>query len=92
MTKPPRLVFQAKKELRDQLAAVTHADWFAQCLAYVRAEMLESSLTTEQLAGAKIFERTLLNLPDADLEPESFPTTGLNHDLEIIKVDPRQPH
>jgi len=82
MTTPQEL-FQENKELSTQLAAVIHSNWFAECLVYARAVMLDNSPTTEELAGAKKFREALIALAPI-AEPSNPPlTSGLHHDLSI---------
>lgn len=78
-------LFQENKDLTRQLSAVTHANWFTECLVYARAAMLESNLTAEELSGAKKFEDALIALA-ADPESEKPPvTSGLHHNIDVVK-------
>ncbi len=78
----PKLLFQKNKDLRDQLAAVTQSDWFAQCLVFARAEMLESGITADQLEGARRFVRVLVELPEVESTISEYPAPLLKHDFD----------
>lgn len=82
-------LFNKQKELRDQLAAVVHADWFKQCLVFIRGELMElPNMTTEQLKGAKSFEMVLLDFTDEEPDLATFPTPGIRHDLDARRGVP----
>ncbi len=75
--------FLRQKELREKLAAVTHADWFKQAMIYVRSELMSSKITTEELEGARKFEGLLMTIADFEVSEETAPKTGLHHDLDV---------
>lgn len=82
--------FNKNKALRDQLIAVINTDWFAECLLYVRSALIESSITAEQLAGAKRFQQELMTITDPEYkEPEPM-KTGLIHVIDNPKAERTQ--
>lgn len=86
-------LFQENKDLTRQLSAVTHANWFGECLVYARATLIEEKLTAEELNGAMKFEHALIGLA-ADPESEKPPvSSGLQHNIDVTrrtsKTDPQ---
>lgn len=77
--------FLRRKELREQLAAVTHADWFKEAMVFIRAEMMSSKVSTEELEGARKFEEVLMTIADFDTDNPAGPSTGLDHHLDDLK-------
>lgn len=84
-----KTLFMKDKELASQLAAVTHGEWFLKCLAYVKAEMMDTpGIMTEHLLGARKFEQILLTLADGEEEFQMHVlTSGLRHDLDTKRKD-----
>lgn len=80
--KTQKELLNENKELRDKLAAVTQADWFAVALAHVRAEMFGlDNLNAHHLKGAQIFERILVTLAAPDVAETEDLSSGLDHSI-----------
>lgn len=79
-------LFQHDKDLRDKWHAVIHSDWFAKVLVFARSELMQGGLSNEQLTGAQLFERTILELPEDAPAMKDPITSGLTHNLEITKT------
>lgn len=83
-------LFQKDEDLRKQLIAVTNADWFQKCLAFAKAEMMEDPRLNEQmLSGARLYESTLLGLPEIEGTNQEPLSSGLIH--EPPKLESRKP-
>jgi len=79
-------LFLVNKELSSQLAAVANSTWFGQCLLYVRGTIMEGNITSEELSGAKKFEKALMTLADSQyVAPEPL-RCKLNHAIDNPRV------
>jgi len=79
-------LFLKNKPLREQWAAVAHADWFAEVCTYARAVLMDTNaLSTEFLHGAIKFEDTLRELADEDSKAQEWAKPGLVHTLDNPK-------
>lgn len=83
-----RELFIQQKDLRDKLVAVVKQDWFLQCLAYAKAELMDSHCASaEELAGARAFESVLLTIGDEPDKIPPLPTSGLLYQEPVRKTD-----
>jgi hypothetical protein len=83
-------LFLKQQQLREQWLAIAKTDWFRQALVYAMGELMNApDVNTDNLKGARQYERILLGLGDDENQPpEQFPTSGLSHDLD---ARPRKP-
>ena len=83
----PKEILLKNKDLREKLSAVVHADWFAEALMYVWAEAAPNLGSADLTKGARIFQDTLLTLPDDEpVRPERI-KSGIKHDFDVVKED-----
>jgi hypothetical protein len=61
----------------DELMRQHDKRWFTVSIAYALAEMTSAHPSTEEVAGARRFIRTLINLPQATTEIAQFPKREL---------------
>lgn len=81
-------LFMKDEELKKQLAAVTHADWFLKCMAYAKATLMDRpGINTDHLLGARAFEAILLDLADEIPPDDKVPEiAGLQHNLDTRRI------
>lgn len=75
-------LFCKNKELYQQWAAVVSSDWYREVTVYARSEMMDSTLSSEQLAGAKMYERVLFDLTQIETPISEYPAPLLKHDFD----------
>lgn len=84
-----KILLSKNKELRDQWAAVCNQDWFKSILIYCESAMFSSSVTPEQLMGARRFQEILLTITDPAYESPDPIRCGINHGVDTIKKVPQ---
>lgn len=87
----PKQIFQkTEADLSQWWSAVAHHDNFGKVLVFARAELLESSITTDQLKGAQLLADCLKSIATTDTRPLGLPKSGLNHAISDPETEKEQ--
>lgn len=77
-------VFLRNKDLAAKWNAWTQSQDGAEVFAFADAELLAvPDLNTDMIRGAKNYRRILEQLSESDEAPPEYPTSGLDHDLDL---------
>lgn len=85
-------LFLKNTELAKSWRSVTHGDVFDKVLIYARSEIAQGAPTRDDLRGAELMAHTLMTLADAEETGFEWPSSGLQHQAEVMpdKTKPKR--
>lgn len=78
------------EDLRGFALATVKKEQFGKLITFCKGEMMDAHGTSaDQLVGANKFVSILLTIADDEPKPPAYPSSGLQHNLEVDRTKPK---